>query len=92
MQSLGDVSVVMTFYNEHLSVLLRSVHSILNYTPPPLLREIILVDDHSNVLDVAAGGVLESYITLLPKVKLVRTVVRHVGFSIPTFCHPLNQL
>ncbi|EZG69128.1 glycosyltransferase family protein [Gregarina niphandrodes] len=72
LEDLEDVSIVITFYNEHTSTLLRSVHSVLNNTPPPLLREIILVDDHSNVTDVAPGGYLDAYLPLLPKTKVLR--------------------
>lgn len=68
---LPDASVVITFYNEPLSTLLRSVQSVLNYTPPPLLREILLVDDHSNLTENLPGSPLYRYIEFLPKVKLV---------------------
>lgn len=40
-------SVVIIFHNEAWSVLLRTVYSVLQETPPKLLREIILVDDYS---------------------------------------------
>ncbi|XP_070210462.1 polypeptide N-acetylgalactosaminyltransferase 5-like [Littorina saxatilis] len=48
-ENLPDVSVVIIFHNEAWSVLLRSVHSVLSRTPKHLLREIILVDDHSTM-------------------------------------------
>lgn len=44
---LPSASVIIIFYNEPWSVLLRTVHSVLKGSPPHLLKEIILVDDHS---------------------------------------------
>ncbi|XP_019407169.1 PREDICTED: polypeptide N-acetylgalactosaminyltransferase 18 isoform X2 [Crocodylus porosus] len=46
--SLPEVSIVFIFVNEALSVILRSIHSAIDRTPPHLLKEIILVDDNSN--------------------------------------------
>lgn len=46
--SLPEVSIVFIFVNEALSVLLRSIHSAIQRTPPHLLKEIILVDDNSS--------------------------------------------
>lgn len=41
--------MVICFFNEALSALLRTVHSVLDRTPPFLLHEIILVDDYSEL-------------------------------------------
>lgn len=58
------------FYNEAMSTLLRSIHSVLNKTPPQLLKEILLIDDGSDKPHL--GAPLEDYIKHLPKVKLLR--------------------
>ncbi|KAL3127970.1 ricin domain-containing protein [Cryptosporidium hominis] len=75
-KDLDDASIIITFYNEPLSTLLRSVHSVLNNTPPPLLREIILVNDGSDMIDLVPGGFLDDYIRLLPKVRVVHLTER----------------
>lgn len=79
-RDLPRASVIIVFHNEIASALLRSVHSVLNQSPPELLSEIILVDDNS----VPAGGrfskerwerlqgELVDYLQKLPKVRLVR--------------------
>lgn len=46
---LPSASVVICFFNEAFSALLRTVHSVLDRTPSYLLHEIILVDDHSDL-------------------------------------------
>lgn len=74
LDALPQTSVIFVFYNEWFSVLLRSVHSVLNRTPPQLLKEIILVDDGSDKPWLMQP--LEEYIALLPKVRLVRQPIR----------------
>ena len=57
------VVVVMIFYNELLSALLRSVVSVLNRTPDYLLDELILVDDCSDLsVNPDLGGTLEKFV------------------------------
>nr|DBA25074.1 TPA: hypothetical protein GDO54_012647 [Pyxicephalus adspersus] len=69
---LPVASVVICFYNEAFSALLRTVHSVLDRTPANLLHEIILVDDNSELDDLKIQ--LDNYIqeNLPNKVKVVR--------------------
>lgn len=40
--------MVIAFYNEAWSTLLRTVHSVLETSPDILLKEVVLVDDYSD--------------------------------------------
>lgn len=68
--SLPTASVVVPFYNEHWSTLLRTFHSVLDRSPPSLLKEVILVDDASSKPEL--GLQLEEYVAGLARVSLVR--------------------
>ncbi|XP_040921279.1 polypeptide N-acetylgalactosaminyltransferase 11 isoform X2 [Toxotes jaculatrix] len=70
--TLPSASVVICFFNEAFSALLRTVHSVLDRTPAYLLHEIILVDDHSELEELKDD--LDRYVRedLNGKVKLVR--------------------
>lgn len=74
--NLPSASIIICFYNEAFSVLLRTVKSVLDRSPADLLHEIILVDDHSDFINLKDE--LEDYIwkSLPRKVKLVRNSER----------------
>ncbi|KAK0041580.1 polypeptide N-acetylgalactosaminyltransferase 4 [Biomphalaria pfeifferi] len=71
---LPPVSIVITFYNEAWSTLLRSIHSILDRTPSKLLKEIILLDDCSTYDYLKEP--LEAYLQSLDQVRLLRATQR----------------
>lgn len=75
--SLPTLSVVIVFHNEPYSIILRTVHNILNTVPGKLIKDIILIDDAST-LEVLHGK-LEYYIkTRLPiNVRLNRLEKRY---------------
>lgn len=71
--TLPTASVVIIFFNEPYSVLLRTVHSTLTTCNEKALKEIILVDDGSDNPEL--GGKLDYYIrTRIPAGKV--TILR----------------
>ncbi|XP_040913999.1 polypeptide N-acetylgalactosaminyltransferase 5 [Toxotes jaculatrix] len=67
---LPSTSVIFCFVDEVWSTLLRSVHSVLNRSPPHLLKEIILVDDFSTKDYLKEP--LDEYMSQFPKVRIIR--------------------
>ncbi|KAK3605647.1 hypothetical protein CHS0354_032598 [Potamilus streckersoni] len=59
-KGLPTASVIIPFYDEWPSLLLRTVYSVVNRTPRHLLEEIILVDDGSTLEELKEG--LDDYI------------------------------
>ncbi|XP_041657672.1 polypeptide N-acetylgalactosaminyltransferase 10-like [Cheilinus undulatus] len=73
-EKLPNTSIIIPFHNEGWSSLLRTVHSVLNRTPPQLIAEVILVDDFSDKEHLKVA--LEEYMTRMPKVRILRTKKR----------------
>jgi len=74
-EDLPTTSVIIVFHNEGFSVLMRTVHSVINRTPAQFLHEILLVDDYSDKLDLKEK--LDSYVKRFDgKVKVIRNVER----------------
>ncbi|KAH9375682.1 hypothetical protein HPB48_008663 [Haemaphysalis longicornis] len=76
-EDLPTTSVVVVFHNEGLSVVVRTVHSVINRSPRQFLKEVVLVDDFSDKEDLKEE--LETYIARnFPKglVRLLRNEQR----------------
>ena len=69
---LPTASVVIVFFDEPLSTLLRSVASVLHRSPPEQLHEIVLVDDGSTGRWASAAELDAQLPFFGAKVKLVR--------------------
>lgn len=72
---LPSTSVIIVFHNEGFSVLMRTVHSVINRSPPNILHEIVLVDDFSDKDNLKTN--LDNYIKRWKgKVRLIRNTQR----------------
>ncbi|CAG5119519.1 unnamed protein product [Candidula unifasciata] len=85
--TLPEISVIIIFYNEAWTPLLRSVHSVIDRTPAHLLKQIILVDDNSTFDYLKAP--LDKYFRKYPVVEIIHATgrlglikARLVGFEV----------
>ena len=68
--NLPSIGIVLIYRDEWPSILLRTVYSVINNTPPQLLKEIILVDDGSKDEELQLKVAIHA--KALPKVRLIR--------------------
>ncbi|OQR67671.1 N-acetylgalactosaminyltransferase 7-like [Tropilaelaps mercedesae] len=59
-ETMPKASVIIVFHNEGLSVLMRTVHSVVNRSPRHFLHEVVLVDDFSDMKNLKRD--LEVYV------------------------------
>ncbi|KAK6166827.1 hypothetical protein SNE40_023442 [Patella caerulea] len=73
--SLPTVTIIICFYNEAWSTLLRTLHSAIDRAPPKLVKDIFLVDDNSDKEHLKTP--LDEYVGKeLPKVTIIRSKTR----------------
>lgn len=69
-KDLPKASIIIPFHDDDWSLLMRTVHSIIRYSPMEFVEEIILVDDYSEREHLKDN--LNDYVKKLPKVRVVR--------------------
>ena len=74
--NLPTASVILVFHNEGWSTLFRTVHSVINRSPPQFLHEVVLVDDKSELEHLHEKLDEELTKPYYAKVKLVRNKER----------------
>ncbi|XP_026484210.1 N-acetylgalactosaminyltransferase 7 [Vanessa tameamea] len=72
---LPTTSVIIVFHNEGFTVLMRTVHTVIERSPPHVLHEVVLVDDFSDKDNLKEN--LDNYIKRWHgKVRLIRNTRR----------------
>ncbi|KAK2153345.1 hypothetical protein LSH36_300g04082 [Paralvinella palmiformis] len=75
LNDLPTVSVIIPFYNEAWSMILRCLHSVIDRSPPDLIREMILIDDDSDY-PYLKDPLLEYVSVLSSKIRIIRNDAR----------------
>lgn len=73
---LPTVSVVIPFFEEHWTTLLRTVVSVVNRSPHEVLKEIILIDDGSSIKDFLKEPLDQWLAEHVPIAKVIRLPTR----------------
>ncbi|CRK87279.1 CLUMA_CG001081, isoform A [Clunio marinus] len=72
--NLPKTSVIIAFYNEPFSMIMRTIYSILKRAPLELIEEILLIDDCSDDEEILKA--LHEVVPKLPKVRIIRSPTR----------------